>query len=245
MKFITDSLKGATLLALGLSLPTFAAQTVITDDGREVLLKDNGTWEFRSQDRFATSGDGSRIRLKDNGQWERMSQAPSRPVAAPAISQQSIPVVGPATSSRPTAVATASPVNVNLLRVENHVYQEKRQKNSRYDARTVFVVSVNVPANGGSVAPKFNRFNLFEVEDSRGKDYQVLSVSPQPDVIQAGSTLKFNVTVDGTPTGILAFGANAIELRIDRSVFNTPQDLEFRAKVAKMVERKRDTPFDE
>ena len=42
----------------------------MTDAGREVLLRDDGSWEYLSDDRFGTLKDGSRARLKSDGSWE-------------------------------------------------------------------------------------------------------------------------------------------------------------------------------
>ncbi len=67
------SLIGTAIVYLSILLNSpagFAAQVVISDDGREVLLKDNGTWEFRSNDRYANTPDGRRVRLKENNTWE-------------------------------------------------------------------------------------------------------------------------------------------------------------------------------
>ena len=38
-----------------------ADQHVITDDGREVLLRQDGSWQFRSSDRFANTKEGQQI----------------------------------------------------------------------------------------------------------------------------------------------------------------------------------------
>ena len=46
-----------------LSLPGLADQRILTDAGREVLLKDDGSWTYLSDDRFGTLKDGSRARF--------------------------------------------------------------------------------------------------------------------------------------------------------------------------------------
>ena len=35
-----------------------------------ILVRDDGSWEYLSDDRFGTLSDGSRIRLKPDGSWE-------------------------------------------------------------------------------------------------------------------------------------------------------------------------------
>lgn len=49
-----------------------ADEIVLSDDGREVRIKQDGSWEFVSDDRFATTRDGERVRLKFDGSWERI-----------------------------------------------------------------------------------------------------------------------------------------------------------------------------
>ena len=51
---------------MALLLLFFAAgadETALSDDGREVRLMNDGTWEYVSDDRCATSEDGKRVRL--------------------------------------------------------------------------------------------------------------------------------------------------------------------------------------
>jgi len=55
---------------------TRADETLLTDDGREVRLHDDGSWEFISNDRYANTPDGRRIRLRDNYTWEYLGNAP-------------------------------------------------------------------------------------------------------------------------------------------------------------------------
>ena len=57
-------------IACLLPLLVFGEQTILTDAGREVLLRDDGSWEYLSDDRFGTLSDGSRVRLKLDGSWE-------------------------------------------------------------------------------------------------------------------------------------------------------------------------------
>jgi hypothetical protein len=52
-----------------------APQEGISDDGREVILKQDGTWEYRSSDRFASTEDGRRVRLKADGSWHYVGNA--------------------------------------------------------------------------------------------------------------------------------------------------------------------------
>ena len=58
-------------ITLALSSSTHAAQTLATgEDGREVILNDDGSWAYKSTDRYANTGDGRRILLREDGSWE-------------------------------------------------------------------------------------------------------------------------------------------------------------------------------
>ena len=47
-----------------------AEKVGLSDDGREVRLAEDGTWEYVSDDRYATLPDGQRVLLKSDGTWE-------------------------------------------------------------------------------------------------------------------------------------------------------------------------------
>jgi|SaaInlStandDraft_1057018.scaffolds.fasta_scaffold120189_2 hypothetical protein len=63
-------LSSVIFLILGWSVNAIAAEDVVSDDGREVRLNEDGTWSLLSRDRFATTPDGRRIRLMTDGRWE-------------------------------------------------------------------------------------------------------------------------------------------------------------------------------
>ncbi len=109
------------LLASGSNLS--AKQTVITDDGRKVLLKNDGNWTFHTTDCFASTSDGRRVRLKQDSHWEYANDAP----AAPEDETQ---------TSKPL-------VKLQKVVIEKHV--EKGYKNTRVKTQTVFYVQLKAP----------------------------------------------------------------------------------------------------
>ncbi|NHN38622.1 hypothetical protein G8764_15035 [Pseudomaricurvus alcaniphilus] len=212
-------------LTLGLALSSavaLAQRTAVGDDGREVLLHDNGTWEYKSTDRFATGADGTRVRLKDNGGWE---------------------VIGNAPVTREEQVTT-SRLDAKLDKVVMEIFREKLIKSTRYDSRTVFYLDIEVSSYSEPVAAQLSHFNLFKVSDSRGKQYPVLGIAPQKKLLQPGDKLQLEVRVDGAPSGLLAVGTRYMTLHIDKAVFGTETELKFSKRVEDIIEVKRDTPFD-
>ncbi|MFA7553562.1 MAG: hypothetical protein WCY88_04875 [Spongiibacteraceae bacterium] len=136
-----------------MSMGLYAAQDVISDDGREVQLNEDGSWVYKSSDRFANTKDGRRVRLKEDGSWvyttERADVAHvAQPVAVPAAAVQLTDVIIEVASSG----------------------RNVAQKNIAHQAQMVFFLSSNTDIELNLDAANFT------VTDSGGREYQVLSV---------------------------------------------------------------------
>lgn len=203
-------------MCLGLMPAVSAAERVATgDDGREIRLKDDGSWEYISTDRFATSADGTRVRLKDDGRWEFIGNAPS-------VSAESV---------RTEALA------VSLSDIVTEFNKQKVGKNTRYNSQTTFYLSVKVSAYSEPVAPKLSHHNLFKVTDSHGNEYPVIEITPQLKQLQPGEEYAIAVRADGSPAGQFATGIKFLHLEIEPAVFGSHDKLKFtrRADEAKSV----------
>jgi len=155
-----------------------ANQDVITDDGREVLLRDDGTWEFSSTDRFANTKDGQRIRLKDDGSWQYVGNAPL-------TSKQQI---------------RTTDLDIKLRRVVIETHEKKVQKNTRVKSQTVFYLNLELsPLAKSDISINENDISRVKVNDSEGKDYPVLSIQAEPAILKPGSDTTVTVRVDGAP----------------------------------------------
>jgi len=155
-----------------------ANQDVITDDGREVLIRDDGTWEFRSTDRFANTKDGHRIRLKDDGSWQYVGNAPL-------TSKQQIR----------TAV-----LDIKLGKVVIETHEKKVQKNTRSKSQTVFYLNLELsPLAKSNISINENDISRVKVKDSEDKEYPVLSIQAEPVILKPDSDTNVVVRVDGAP----------------------------------------------
>ncbi len=156
----------------------FADQAVITDDGREVLLKEDGSWEFRSGDRFANTNDGQRVRLKEDGRWEYMGNAPM-------VSSAQVRTRG---------------LDVKLDRAVIEIHEVKVQKNRRIKSQTVFYVNLaSSPLINNDIEIRKNDVSLIEVKDNKGRHYPVISIQPSPTTLIPGTETSVAVRVDGSP----------------------------------------------
>lgn len=155
-----------------------ADQQVITDDGREVLLRGDGTWVFRSTDRFANTEDGQRVRLKQDGSWQYVGNAPM--VSADHV--------------------TSTLLDIKLQNVVIERQEIKVQKNIRLRTQTVFYVSLGLSAKAkNTVSITENDVSHIEVIDNNGKTYPVLSIHPAPTVLMPGSDATVLIRADGSP----------------------------------------------
>ncbi len=155
-----------------------ADQQVITDDGREVLLKADGSWVFRSTDRFANTKDGQRVKLKQDGSWQYVGNAP---------------------------MATEEHVRSTLLDIKLHKvvierHEKKVQKNVRLRTQTVFYVNLGVsPLAKNNISITKNDVSHIEVNDNNGKAYPVISIHPAPIVLKPGLDITMVIRADGAP----------------------------------------------
>ena len=156
-----------------------ANQQVITDDGREVLLKEDGHWEYRSTDRFANTEDGRRVRLKEDGSWSYTGNAPLKSKAQ----------------------VRTSDLDIKLQKVVIETYKKKTQKSSRIKTQTVFYVQLNnSPQAKTDIHIKASDISLIEVKDNNGKSYPVLSIKPGSPELQPGTETTLAVRAEKSPS---------------------------------------------
>ena len=166
------------LFLIPVSDASSADQKVITDDGREVLLKGDGTWIFRSTDRFANTEDGQRVRLKQDGSWQYVGNAP-------VVTQEHVR-------------STLLDIKLQTVVIERH--EKKVQKNVRLRTQTVFYVNLGLSAQAkNDISITKNDVSHIEVNDNNGKTYPVLSIHPAPVVLKPGSDTTMVIRADGSP----------------------------------------------
>ena len=184
-----------------------ADQKLISDDGREVLIKDDGSWEFRSEDRYANTKDGRRIKLKADGTWVYVGNAPL-------VTKEQ---------------ARTTTVDIKLEKVEFEVHKEKVHKNIRMESQTVFYINVDVsPLSRTPLSINGIDLSRLKVEDDKGKDYAVISVTPESTDIQPDTNKTFVVRTKDTPS--LWDGVKSIELIIQPGVFENDEAITFSRK---------------
>jgi hypothetical protein len=214
MKQISPETCRAAFLLLSLALlPCHQAlsteQMVITDDGREVLLKEDGSWEFLSSDRFANTEDGQRVRLKQDGSWEYVGNAPMM---------------------MDEHVRTTE-LDINLQKVVIERHEEKAQKNKRVISQTVFYVDLALsPMAENNISISQEDSALVKVRDNKGKDYPVITINPADNVLEPGSKTTVAVRAYGSPQWWK--NIKTMEVRFHPGLFGTPQPVTLSRRVA-------------
>lgn len=192
--------------ALSLSHTALADRTALGDDGREIRLKDDGSWEYISTDRLATSDDGTRVRLKEDGSWEFIGNAPIQ--TAEQVRTENL--------------------DISLNRVITEFSRKKSgSRNEHYRTQTIFYLDLDVSSYGDSVTAKLDQYDLIEAIDDKGTKYPVIAVAPQQDAFEAGKSYSVAIRVDGSPSASIAWGTRKIQLTLDKSVFGHTADLTF------------------
>lgn len=155
-----------------------ADQQVITDDGREVLLKADGSWVFRSTDRFANTKDGQRVQLKQDGSWQYVGNAPM--------------------ATEEHVRSTLLDIKLQKVVIERH--EKKVQKNVRLRTQTVFYVNLGLSALAkNNISITKNDVSHIEVNDNNGKAYPVISIHPASIVLKPRSDTTMVIRADGSP----------------------------------------------
>ena len=177
-----------------------AEQRLVTYDGRDVIIHEDGTWEFASENRYATTPDGEQVQLKADGSWIFIENAPF-----PASDVQ-LSSVGPVTSNNHQSSGVESnPALVSVLLNEAFVeeYSEKagaQSKNTRTYRYINFLLDVSLSA-GAENSLSLNELDPkeFIVTDDRGESYEVIRLDGSSTDLRPGETAQLSVITDGAP----------------------------------------------
>lgn len=175
-----------------LTSSAYAEEVVVSDDGRQIRLNDDGTWVQVSQDRFATNAQGQRIRLRADGSWNVMSASAEDVVRS---------------SLNPQAAALLDEPVIFLKSVEILRREIKRAKSTHAETRMRYTIGVD---NKTQQAVRIDLTGPFEATTNRGGDFPLLSADG-PDRVAAGQTAEVVVVVEDSPAW---FGVKFLSLEV-------------------------------
>lgn len=201
-------------------------KSAIADDGREVVLKDNGEWEYVSDDKFATTKDGQRIRLKPNQRWQKVRDSEA-PVYQP------VPMT---TVQRDNATIPDSNIEVILDEVHIENQREDVGKNTRVRSNLVFYLEIQGDLPGLNLQPE-----QFSVQDSRGKNYPVFSAVAGAAPI--GGKPRWIIRAKGAPRW---WGVKFLSLQIAQKTLGNKDAIELRKPMGDVLKKEvADLPEDD
>ena len=168
------------LLFLLLSTSLLATeQQVINVGGREVVLKADGQWEYRSTDRYANTVDGRRVRIKEDGSWS---------------------YTGNAILKSSNQVRTSN-LDIQLNKVVIETVKKKTQKSTRIKTQTVFHLKLHNSAQSkGVINIQDSDSKQIEVSDNNGKVYPVLSIKAEKSRLEPDSETTLIVRTEKSPS---------------------------------------------
>ena len=160
---------------------TNAAEELTLDDGRKILLKDDGTWSFASSDRVLGTADGREVRVRPDGTWEYTGEM----------------VIPPAAESGEVTVASSGDIILKLKELSIETATSSNHKNTRKKTQTVFLVSL-VNTTSSTMEFTLDKTAL-RVEDSGGREYPILKISPAQVKLAPEGKVLVEVRADGSP----------------------------------------------
>lgn len=158
-----------------------AAEELMLDDGRKIRLKDDGTWSFVSSDRLLGTADGRQVRVRQDGTWDYTGEM----------------VIAPAVGGGEIAVASSGDIILKLKELAIETATTSSHKNTRKKTQTVFLVRI---VNTTTSALEFSLDKTaLRVEDSGGREYPILQISPAQVTLAPEGKALVEVRADGSP----------------------------------------------
>jgi hypothetical protein len=186
-----------------------AAPAVTSDDGREIILNDDGSWSYASTDRFATTIDGRRVRLMQDGSW---SYTGEKSLAGQKVAVDQKYIEGQSLE----------------LKLDDLVIETTRGKKSqshksaRKKTHSVFYINVTVDKTAAKAVKIALGNDDFTVEDTDGRKYPILSVKPAKLSIKPGEYSSIIVHADGSPHW---WTTEAMTVTANKKIFDSVRDI--------------------
>ncbi len=207
------------------SVQIYAQEQIVSDDGREVKLNSDGSWEYISTDRFATTADGRRVRLTVDGQWnytgEKSTAGQKVAVDQKYIDEQSLDIV------------------LNDLVIET-VRGKKApgSKNSRKKTRSIFYLTLSLDKTANEALSMTLNAKDFSVEDTDGRNYPVMAVRPANVVIKPDGEVMISVYADGSPYW---WTTKSMALKVNKKVFSSKKAITLSRALSEAKKKESDS----
>ncbi|MDA0978867.1 MAG: hypothetical protein O3B72_09935 [Proteobacteria bacterium] len=183
----------------------------LSDDGREIRLNPDGTWEYESQDRYATLPSGERIRLKADGRWETVA----------ADSAWAAPLVSATTAAgRQDISRVSSQLTLVLGDFVIETVRSTQHKNTRVKSQMLIEIRSEGTVSGSpSIEPQ-----SISLQDSRGRSYEILAIAWRDNVLM--------IRADDAPRW---WGVKYFQLTLPGGAFGSAGDIQLVKNMSEVV----------
>ena len=195
----------ALLLSIGL-IGQLQAEDAIADDGRKVQLNKDGSWKFTSTDRFATTVEGKRVRLKEDGSWSYTGGKA---------------VVGPQEVSDERFVDDQS-VAFTISDLSVEMIKDSNPKVKRRNTQTIYYLNIKRNKDVVDAKPLTITADDFTVDDSDGRKYPVVRMSPASVTVNPGDNVNLVVRAKGSPKW---WTTRDMSIALDKKVVSGVRDI--------------------
>ena len=197
-----------------------AEEVVVSDDGRQIRLNDDGTWRQVGGVSYATTASGARVRLRPDGSWQVLDAGESAAVPPPAV-------------VRPELEPAAMDVSLELNQVEILRRKIKRSKTTHSQTVTVYHFSVRNEGNN-LLRLGDDLIDELRARSSSGGEWPIVSMDIDQPELTRGQQAVIRVVADGAPQW---FGVKYMELQVAPGALGNRERIKLR-KPMKQVERR-------
>lgn len=191
--------------------------SAIADNGREVVLNEDGSWTYKSNDIFATTETGQRVKLQPNGQWQAVEKAMApAPISTPRQPVQYVTVQNP-------ALDTFGDIRLDLMTIETQ--RETVGKNTRKRSNLVLYVDTG----DSLITPAAAKL---KVMDSKGREYPVFS--SERGTSQPGGQPRLVIRAKGAPR---FWGVKFFSLQLAPGTLGNDQGVELRKPMSDVLRK--------
>jgi hypothetical protein len=192
-----------------------AEQQVIGDDGRQIILAEDGTWSYSSTDRFATTANGKRVRLKEDGSWEFTGEKAS--------------LVDRELATQKLAAKQSVDVVVSKLVIESSRKNLPAQIKSK-NTQSVFYLNLKRQQSDDNQSPLVLQASDFKVIDSDDNEYKVVRINPVKAILGPGDDIQIELRVSGSPKW---WQAKTMTVVINKKALASPVDINVSSRLNK------------
>lgn len=190
-----------------------AQQVVDGPDGKKILLKQDGSWEYLDNSTLITTPGGRLARVNEDNTWEYLEAPPATPSTSTTVARDESGVVSINMNSPRSLSPAGRDSGIEYAIGDVFIVEETSRagvsKGTRRDSSVHFSIEIRSP---NDVALPALDPRALAVKDSRGKNYNIVEASLDTQNIGPDQRAHLKVVTDDSPMRI--FNAREIYLEV-------------------------------